>query len=68
MDTDQLRETRDVMKNKADIVSNLACEGETLFKRSKSDTVPFIRNSRYSQRKEADRLLNNFDKHPHPKM
>lgn len=53
------------MKNKSEIVSKLVSEGKTLFQRTKGDIVPFIRNSRYSQRKEADKLLNNFNKYPH---
>ena len=51
--------------NKSEIVSKLVHEGRTIFKASKSDIVQFIRNPRYSQRNEADQLLNNFEKYPH---
>ena len=53
------------MKNKSEIVSKLVNEGKTMFQRPKKQIVSFIRNSKYLQRKEADKLLNNFDKYPH---
>lgn len=55
----------DAMMNKSEIVSKLVSEGKTIFQRPKKQIVPFIRNSRYSQKNEADKLLNNFDKYPH---
>ncbi len=53
------------MKSKSEIVSKLVREGKELFKKPKSKIVQFVRNPRYPQRHEADRLLNDFEKYPH---
>src|SRR5574340_1832343 len=53
------------MKNKSEIASKLVREGKKLFKSPKSNIVPFIRNPKYLHRREADKLLNKFEKYPH---
>ena len=53
------------MKNESVIVSKLVQEGRKLFKKPRNTIVQFVRNQRYMQRYEADKLLNDFDKYPH---
>ena len=53
------------MINKSIIVSRLVQEGEIIFNHPKDDVVEFVRNTKYSQKKEADKLLNDFVEYPH---
>jgi len=53
------------MLNKEKIVSKLVQKGQELLNKPKDKIVGFVRNSRYSQRDEADKLLNDFTTYPH---
>jgi len=46
------------MQNREKIVSTLVQKGQELLNKPKDKIVGFVRNTRYSQRNEADKLLN----------
>ncbi|TSK08554.1 MAG: iron-sulfur cluster loop [Geobacter sp.] len=53
------------MEVRKQIVSQLVQKGQELLDKPKSEVVQFVRNTKYHQRSEADKLLNNFQAFPH---
>jgi endonuclease III len=53
------------MENLEGIVSMLVQKGQEILDKPKAQIVRFVRNSKYSQGNEADRLLNDFKNFPH---